>query len=174
MPNRIKEETKERIILGSRSLKFELGCFFIILGTSLVCYSLLYNSYYWPSFIASGFCFILGYDSFNDESITFDKKEQKVILKNYFMKRLNSVKEIPFSDIRKILIETHYNKDDETGRVYETWDIQLNTINNYYFLIYSPYYYIDALKVAKKISKIIDKEISHYTTDFREIAAPQD
>jgi len=93
--------------------------------------------------------------------VTIDKGLKRVVIEH----RWGETQTINFSDIKKILIDIYYNKDYETGSDYKTYNILLNTINNYYFLVYSPYFYSDSLEVAEKISKITEKEISeisHY------------
>ena len=104
--------------------------------------------------VVVNFCVVLFV--WGDEIVTFDEGLKRVVKEH----RWKKTQAIHFSDIKEILIDIYYNKDYETGSDYKTYNIQLNTINNYYFLAYSPSCYKDALKVAEKISKITNREIS--------------
>jgi hypothetical protein len=95
-----------------------------------------------------------------DISIIIDKKIQTVVIRRKsIIEAFNSIGKIPFSDIKKIeIIKT-------IGNYRNFWGINLNTIQGKTTSIYTAKGENDAVVLAKKISKITDKEISHVTID---------
>ena len=159
MPNRIKEETEDVIILDGNplnillGLSLILGCYglYIFYGTSLyiiIGANSLFSILYIIGFI--GIIIMLSSVLNNKIIVTIDKKSQRVKIKNIF---LRSVNEIPFSDVNGICIEHKTYSDSEAEGKYIA--VKLTTIQEKSTIIYNTVDEDAAWKVAKKIENFI-------------------
>ncbi len=90
-------------------------------------------------------------------SVTVNKKSHRIIIKkDSNINLLKSIKEIPFLDIERIETKRHVN--DEDG---DTWSVNLLKFQGGSTEIYVTYYKSDAELLAEKLSKIINRELTH-------------
>jgi hypothetical protein len=128
MAKRIIEETDDIIVFGESTLK--------ILIIFLIALVLIYLYIDYPDkprgyfFLFFGFIIILWTISLN-ESVTIDKKSQRVIIKNNFFW---FAKEIPFSDINGIYIE--HMKYSQIDDVPDGLNLKLTTNQGKAIMIY--------------------------------------
>lgn len=154
MPDRIKEETDNLIILDEDRLGnfiiyllIAFGIFFIFRNS---CNFLLLGSFLALLFVFGGLGKLL-----NDESISIDKTLQSVVIKKH-----QDLKYIPFKAIKEIRI-TPTLSDDDGILVARSWSIFLSTIDGESIKIYNAKRHSDLERIAKRIGEITDKRIPH-------------
>ncbi len=129
MPNRIKEETDDIIISHESPLKI-----LIVLSIGLVLIYLFIDYSGKPEgfyFLFFGIIIIL-WAILPNETVTIDKKSQRVIIKNNFLKFINK---IPFSDINGIYIE--HRRYSQLDDVPDSLNLKLTTIQGKTIIIYT-------------------------------------
>ncbi len=151
MPDRIKEETDELIILDENPKK-RLPRLLIVLG--LFFGLLIYfrdNSFRFLFLFIGFFYFLLWlYDIFvNYKNVTIDKNSQTVIIKNNLFKSINK---IPFEHLKEISIIKNMH--------FPLWKIYLITMHKSIISIYKTKSESKAEILCEKICKMTSKEIS--------------
>ncbi len=170
MPSRIRKETDNVIVFcEEHTLK---GSFLFALGAPGVAlvmfyllsllqnpnldmfYVMLLSIIFSGGFMASGLYYLL-----KNESVTIDKMFQSVtIKKDSIQRKLNSVKEIPFSNIENLI---YFNRGHGYSESDGSWVVKLITIQGD-FEIYHTSNESNAEILAEKIREIISKEILYY------------
>jgi hypothetical protein len=157
MPHKIKDETNDRIVIvESKPFKIDGGLVHIILG-----FLSLYITYHASGIgglfflILGGVFFLIGSNMLLvSKSITLDENTQSVInQQKSVIKHLESIEKIPFSELKEIEISR------TCGEWGESWSTCINTICGKPVLDYDADDKTEAERVAKKISKLTNKEI---------------
>jgi len=162
MPDRIKKETDDVIILDKGKFNVLFSLFLGIITLSFIWLASFFNSRPNPQIEAFTFLVTAGiagcimkllYDLQQD--IIISKKSQSVAIR--FLKSI-TIKEIPFSDMEEIKIKRHSYNDPETS---DSWSV--NIIDNQLgpTKIYDASNESDAERVAEKISEITNIKITH-------------
>jgi hypothetical protein len=166
-PNEIKEETDDRIIVVENIPPESIGyailaifILFLLLGSFLDTNSKLMGDFVSLPVPFVFLILLLIYTILTltrwlllSYSVTIDKKSERIIIKeDSNINRLKSVKEIPFSDIKRIVIkEQVHNLTSGEGTPYKTWRVNLIKIQGGSTKIYETYYESDAEILAEKI-----------------------
>ena len=180
----VKDEDRDRIVLADSVVKnvfiglilIAFGLFALLFGThffvelhggllniiSFLFFGLL-------AILFGGFCLFWGlHKVLVKESIIIDKRFRSVvIIKESFIKYLESIKVVPFPGIREIEItyNTHCKKCDYDSppTSNDSWDVSLIATDGYSVQIYQSSYKSKAEKIAEKICKITDAQATHRT-----------
>ena len=180
IPDRVKEETEDRIVLVNEEEEITFAGLFITVIGLVFCYAIFIagvdikgglldriGSLILPPVVTVIGILILC-AGLSSKEVIIDKKFQNVTIKASFtIKNFNTIENIPFSRIKSIEVlcctECHIEHDSPANDPADSWKIALITIDGGS----TPIYCSDedsTLKIeeiAGKIRKIIDKKVPH-------------
>ena len=184
IPNRVKEESEDRIVLVEDSVPIAfIGLFLSVIG-SVFCYATFIGGVDIEGgllerigfLILSPVVTVIGiftiFAGLSSREVIIDKKFQKVTIKASFpIKNLNKIENIPFSCIKSIEVlyctECHIDHDSPTNTPSDSWKIAMITVDGGS----TPVYCSDedsTLKIeeiAGKIRRITDKKLPYQSVN---------
>ncbi len=173
-----KEETDEGFTIGDEDIGFPfeslesgIKIFIFLIGFGFLGFIYMDNvllgiyttpallfRYLIESVVFGFFILVIIYMSKISDSVTVDKKSQSVVIrKNSIIRYLKPIKEIPFSDIERIMIKDNSSLEP----IIDSWSVNISTIQGGYIKIYKTGDESGAKEVAEKIQEITGKEISY-------------
>lgn len=183
-PKIVKEEAEDRIVLvDSVADRVIVGLFAIAFGSGALLFSILIFAESNVGLLHIIMMLVFGlvgvyllfmglYKLLVKETTIIDKKKLRstVIMGESFIKYLEFIKKIPFSDTKNIEViynteceKCDYDSPSTSGWASDSWDVSLITIDEDSVRIYQSNHKSKAETIAEKICKITDAKVTHRT-----------
>ena len=184
MPDRVREETEDRIVLVREEALIAFGGLFMTVIGLVICYATFSTGVDIKggflerivSLILPAALTVMGIlllcEGSSSREVIIDTKFQNVTIKASFtIKNFTAIENIPFSRIKSIEVlyctECHIDHDSTTNSPSDSWKIALITIDGGSTPIYSSDNdsTLKIEEIAGKIRKIIDKKLPYQSVN---------